>query len=157
MKRILFTSVFALGIVTSGCDADESPQPSATNVEPENGTDTGEQFALTHNGRRALERRAERGDGAAAYRISLHYGMAGGDSGRAGDPDNGVNEDRWLKRAAALGFEPAKLSWAVKTGRRDCTAARQMLAELIETSSDAAMRRSAQEWARDDYLCHQAS
>ncbi|MBJ7439807.1 MAG: hypothetical protein JHD35_12380 [Sphingopyxis sp.] len=157
MKRFLLTSAFALAIAGSGCDADEVPQTAVTNIEPENGTDTGEQFALTHDGRRALERKAEQGDGAAAFQISQHFGMAGGDSGRAGDPENGVNEDRWLKRAAALGFEPAKLSWAVKTGRRDCTAARQMLAELIENSSNAAIRKSAQAWAGDDYLCRQAS
>lgn len=140
-------------IAVSGCNPSSARQDAVESTASEGGLDTGVQFALTPEARRVLERRAEQGDGAAAHRIAQHYGMAGGDSGFAGDPKNSVEEDRWLKRASELGYESAKLSWAVKTGRRDCPGARRMLADLVRNGSNAGIRDAAQAWIDDDYLC----
>ena len=58
-----------------------------------------------------------------------------------------------VKQAAEVGFESAKFDLAVKLGRKDCVAARRMLTDLVETGSDAAVRKSAQQWLNDEYLC----
>jgi hypothetical protein len=153
MKPVLFISILGAAIATGGCDTKPARQTETEAIHSDGGTDTGELFALTPEARRALEDRAKQGDGAAAYRISQHYGMAGGDSGIAGDPKNSAEETRWLKRAAEAGFEPAKFELAVKTGRKDCVAARKMLTELVESGSDATVGKSAQQWLNDEYLC----
>ena len=153
MKPVIFISILGAAIALGGCDPKPARQTETEAIHSDEGTDTGELFALTPEARRALEVRAKQGDGAAAYRISRHYGMAGGDGGNAGDPKNSAEETRWLKQAAEVGFESAKFDLAVKLGRKDCVAARRMLTDLVETGSDAAVRKSAQQWLNDEYLC----
>lgn len=153
MKLVLSIGILGAAIATGGCDTKPARQPATETIRSNGATDTGELFALTLEERVELERKAQQGDGAAAYRISQHYGMAGGDSGHAGDPKNGAEETRWLKQAAEAGFEPAKFALAVKTGRKDCTAARKMLTDILENGSDATVRKSAEQWLNDDYLC----
>lgn len=153
MKPFLFFNILGAAIALWGCDPQPARQTEAKVIDSDGSTDTGELFALTPEARRALEVRAKAGDGAAAYRISQHYGMGGGDSGLSSDPMNSAEETRWLKQAAGAGFELAKFELAVKLGREDCAAARRMLADLVETGSDASLRKSAQEWLNGEYLC----
>lgn len=153
MKPFLLFNILGAAIALGGCDPKPARQTEAEVIQADRSTDTGELFALTPEARRALEVRAKKGDGAAAYRISQHYGMGGGDSGLSGDPISSAEETRWLKQAAEAGFELAKYELAVKLGRKDCGTARRMLADIVETGSDASLKKSAREWLNDESLC----
>lgn len=152
MRAALSIGLLMLSVVTGGCDGSQTYDAEQDRAASKEATDTGEVFALTPKTRKLFEQKAARGDSEAALKIALHYGMAGGDNGIT-DPNNSIEEERWLKRAADLGNETAKLNWAVKIGPNNCTLARKTLDGLLASSSDSSIREGAQSWLRDRSLC----
>ena len=149
-------SLIALGAVAlmmSGCDNSVERKAADQSLSSAAGVDGASTFDIAPAERIALQKQARGGDGEAAYRLALFYGMAGGESGRAGNPRNSLEEEKWLRLSAKAGFEPGKHSLAVKIGSKDCATARQMMTEIAATSSDSELRENAQYWLEDDALC----
>ena len=144
----IITFVMAGCVLTSCSNASFPPSEYGDQA-----TDTGEIFDLSRSERDALEQAATKGDKNAAYRLAEYWGMVGGESGQAGDPQNTAEEERWLKLASSEGHEPAKLRLATLVANRDCARAREMLAELARSSTDDQMRQSAHTWMQSDSLC----
>lgn len=149
-------SIVALGVAAlmmSGCDNLVERKSSDQSVSSAAGVDGASTFDIVPAERIALQQQARAGDGEAAYKLALFYGMAGGESGFAGDPRNLREEERWLRLSAKAGFEPGRHSLAVKIGPKDCPTARQMMTEIAEKSSDPQLSKNAQSWLKDDALC----
>ena len=149
-------SIVALGVAAlmmSGCDNLVERKSSDQSVSSAAGVDGASTFDIVPAERIALQQQARAGDGEAAYKLALFYGMAGGESGVAGDPRILREEERWLRLSAKAGFEPGRHSLAVKIGPKDCPTARQMMTEIAEKSSDPQLSKNAQSWLKDDALC----
>ncbi|MBD3734627.1 MAG: hypothetical protein IE934_18180 [Sphingopyxis sp.] len=149
-------SIVTLGVAAlmmSGCDNLVERKSSDQSVSSAAGVDGASTFDIVPAERIALQQQARAGDGEAAYKLALFYGMAGGESGVAGDPRNLREEERWLRLSAKAGFEPGRHSLAVKIGPKDCPTARQMMTEIAEKSSDPQLSKNAQSWLKDDALC----
>ncbi|OWQ90607.1 hypothetical protein [Sphingopyxis witflariensis] len=149
-------SLIALGVAAlmmSGCDNSVEHKVGDQSLSSAAGVDGASTFDIAPAERIALQQQARAGNGEAAYRLAVFYGMAGGESGRAGDPRNSLEEEKWLRLSAKAGFEPGKHSLAVKIGSKDCATARHMMAEIAATSSDSELRENAQHWLEDDALC----
>jgi len=150
--RFLF-GLLTLSIAVCGCDGNSINHAEQSRADLEGGADSGTIFALTPEARKALEHAANQGDSEAAFKIAMHYGIAGGDRGIVGDPKSSIEEERWLKRSAELGNETAELNWAVKLGPRNCALARKTLEGLVKESADKAILKGAQSWLEDSSLC----
>lgn len=151
--RPSFIVLGVAALMMSGCDHSAERKADRQSSRPAIGVDGSSTFDLASADRIALQQRAFAGDGEAAYKLSLYYGMAGGESGVAGDPRNSREEERWLRLSAKAGFEPGKHRFAVKIGPKDCATARQMMTEVAETSGDPELRENARYWLEDDALC----
>lgn len=153
---IVHPSLVGLGVAAlmiSGCNNSVERKASDQSSSSAAGIDGASTFEVAPAERVALQQQARAGNGEAAYRLALFYGMAGGESGRVGDPRNLLEEEKWLRLSAKAGFEPGKHSLAVKIGPKDCSTARQMMAEIAETSGDPELRENAQYWLTDGALC----
>jgi len=126
------------------CACSEQPRPLPD--QPVEAADTGTAYALTSSEKAEKEALALAGDADAAFRLAQHYGMAGGDSGRTGDPENAIEEDRWLKGAVAGGHGPARLRLALNVVDEDCAKGRELLRAIAEESTDPEQQQSAQDW-----------
>ncbi|MBO9697704.1 MAG: hypothetical protein J7499_16035 [Sphingopyxis sp.] len=149
-------SLIVLGVaalMTSGCDDSSDRKADAQASSSAAGVDGASPFDISPAERLALQQQARAGDGEAAYRLARFYGMAGGESRRAADPRNLLEEEKWLRLSVEAGFEPGKHSLAVKIGPKDCSTARQMMTEIAETSGDPELRKNARYWLEDDALC----
>lgn len=136
-----------------GCHQSVERKAGDQSLSSAAGGDGASTFDIAPAERIALQQRARAGDGEAAYRLARFYGMAGGESGHAGDPSNLLEEEKWLRLSAKAGFELGKHSLAAKIGSKDCATARQMMTEIAETSGDPELRENAQYWLKDDALC----
>jgi TPR repeat protein len=132
----------AASLLLSACSEQAYPLPD----QPAEAGDTGTVYVLTPSEKAEKEALALAGDADAAFRLAQHYGMAGGDTGRAGDPKNAIGEDRWLKVAAANGHGPAQLKLALNVVFEDCAKGRELLRAIAEDSSDPEQQQRAQDW-----------
>jgi TPR repeat protein len=153
MRTRLLLGLLTLSAAVCSGDRNTFDHADQSHADLESSADSGTIFALTPEARKALEHAANQGDSEAAFKIAMHYGMAGGDRGIVGDPKNSIEEDRWLKRSAELGNETAELNWAVKQGSRNCALARKTLEDLVKDSVDKAIREGAQSWLQSSSLC----
>jgi TPR repeat protein len=151
--RSFFIAPCIAALMMSGCNNSVERKAGDQSFSSAAGVDGVSTFDVAPAERIALQQRARAGDGKAAYRLARFYGMAGGESGRAGDPRNSLEEEKWLQLSAKAGFEPGKHSLAVKIGRKDCSGARQMMTEIAETGSDPELRENARYWLKDETLC----
>lgn len=136
----------AASLVLAAC----SEQPGSLPDLPAEAGDTGTSFALTSSERAEKEALALGGDADAAFRLAQHYGMAGGDTGRTGDPENAIEEDRWLRVAVARGHGPARLKLALNVVDEDCAKGRELLRAIAEESTDPEQQQSAQDWLNSE-------
>ena len=132
----------AASLLLSACSEQPRPLPD----QPAEAGDTGTAYVLTSSEKAEKEALALDGDAGAAFRLAQHYGMAGGDSGRTGNPENAIEEDRWLRVAVANGHGPARLKLALNAIHQDCAKGRELLRAIAEESTDPEQQQSAQDW-----------
>lgn len=137
----------AMMLLSSGCSEQQRPPSDSLT----NSTDTGTTFVLSSSDKSEKEALAIAGDADAAMSLARHYGMAGGDNGRTGDPQNSIEEDRWLRVAVANGYEPARLRLATKVLLdNDCAEGRELLKSIAEGSADAETQKGARDWLNSE-------
>lgn len=136
------TLVIAASLLLSAC----SEQPRPLPAQPAEAGDTGTAYVLTPAEKAENEALALAGDADAAFRLAQHYGMAGGDTGQAGNLENAIGEDRWLKVAVANGHGPARLKLALNVVDEDCAKGRELLRAIAEESTDPEQQQSALDW-----------
>lgn len=132
----------AVSLLLSAC----SEPPRSLSDQPATEGNTGTAFVLSRSDKAENEALALAGDADAAFRLAQHYGMAGGDSGLANDPENDVENKRWLKVAIENGHGPARLIYALDILHEDCAKGRELLRAIAEESTDAKQQQSALDW-----------
>ena len=151
-KALYLALVVGLAACTNPIGA--AQEERNTQATAADSTDTGEIFDLDNAERLKLERDATNGNSDAAVRLARYWGMAGGVSGRADDPRNSVEDERWLRVAANLGNEKAKIELAVRyVADRDCAAAKQILSEVRRATSSSETRTYADDWLNGSGFC----